>query len=137
MTQLSTFTVGHIRSLYASGLYHKSDLMLRFITQLKTPETLIKVLNYGIQEEVREDLRMQIFGMSFVFDAADAYHKTLRESAILEHSLMIEDPKNAPAEFEQKKKKAEKILNEKLNFINKEFSTNFTVYDVQSRLFQD
>ena len=134
---MTTFTVNHIRSLYASGLYHKSEIFVRFIKDLKTPDTLENILNYSSHTNIREDLQFKIFALRFIFEASDTYHKTLREAAIMEHSSMMEDPKNAPAEFGKVKSKAEIKLSDKLQFINKEFGTTFTVYDVQSRLFRD
>ena len=134
MDTITPFLADHIRTLYSSGLYHKTDLFLRFITELKAPDNLLKVLNYVVHEDVRPELRIKIFGMAFIFELTDEYHKTLRQAAITEHFNMTEDPKNAPATFTQVKAHADKDLKEKLKFINKEFTTTFTVYDIQSRL---
>jgi len=137
LTKLTSFTAGHIRSLYASGLYHKSEIFLRFIHELETPNTLSDILDYRIFKETRADLQLSIFGMTFVLEATNEYHDTLQKAAITEHANMLEDPKNAPADFEQIKRRTDKKLSDKLKFINKEFGTSFTVYDVKSRLFKD
>jgi len=134
---LSTFTIGHIRTLYASGLYHKSDLYVRFQFNLKTPEVLTEILTYSIHPEIREELRLPIFGLPYILEATEDYHNVLRVTAIEEHEAILKDPKNAANNFSNVKRDAEKVLKGKLAFYNNEFGTTFTLHDAQSRLYKD
>lgn len=131
---LTSFTADHIRTLYTTGLYHKADLYLRFVYELKTPNTLDSVLNYSIYKDVRTDLQMKVFGMPFVHELLEDYHKELRHEAVSEHAAMIEDPANAVANFANVKRRLDAKASEKLKFLNEEFGFSFTVYDIQSRL---
>lgn len=137
MATLSRQIVEQIRTMYASGLYHKADLAVRFATYMDNPLDIIKVLDYNIFPDVREDLRLTLYGMAYVFDAADEYHHKLRIAATYEFENVLLDPKNAPAEFQQVKAHEEKVLLGKLNVINKEFNLDFTLYDIQSRIYMN
>jgi len=134
---LSTFTIGHIRTLYASGLYHKSDLYVRFNYDLESPESLIDILTYKVHPEVQKHLRLPIFGLPYIFQAAEDYHNLLRVTAMEEHDTILKDPKNAASNFSNVKRHAEKTLKAKLKFYNGEFATTFTLHDVQCRLYKD
>ena len=137
MATLSRQIVEQIRVMYASGLYHKADLAIRFATYMDNPLDILKVLDYNIYKDVREDLKLTLFGMSYIFEAADEYHHQLRVSASQEFENVLIDPKNAPAEFQQVKAHQEKLLKGKLLVINKEFNLDFTLYDIQSRLYRN
>lgn len=131
---MTSFTIRHIRTLYASGLYHKADIFLRFINDVKSPDTLENILNYSVEPEIAEEFRLNIFCLPFIFEASEEYHHTLRAHAVEEHQRMLEDPKNAAATFEKCKNSATKKLDAKLKFVNSEFGTSFTTYDIQSRI---
>ena len=60
--------------------------------------------------------------------------KSTLAHAVEEHQRMLEDPKNAAATFEKCKNSATKKLDAKLKFVNSEFGTSFTTYDIQSRI---
>ena len=134
---LSTFTVGHIRTLYASGLYHKSDLYVRFQFNLKTPEVLVDILTYKIYPEIQEELRLPIFGLPYILEATEDYHNILRVTAMEEHEAILDNPVDAANHFTNVKREADKVLKNKLKFFNREFNTTFTLHDAQSRLYKD
>jgi len=135
MHKLSPYLAGHIRTLYSSGLYHKADILLRFMKEVQSPQTLTDLLHYKIYPEVLPELRMPIFGLAYIFAASEEYHTTLQSAAIHEHDEMVKDPKNAAATFPEIKSEATTKLTTKLKVINKEFGTSFTAYDIQSRLY--
>ena len=137
MATLSRQTVEHIRVMYASGLYHKADLAIRFATYMDNPMDIIKVLDYNIYKDIRKDLQLSIYGMAYIFEASDEYHHKLRIAAAYEFENVLVDPRNAPAEFQQVKKFEEGKLRGKLQVINSEFNLSFSLYDIQSRLYRN
>ena len=137
MATLSRQIVEQIRVMYASGLYHKADLAIRFATYMDNPLDIVKVLDYNIFKDVREDLRMSLYGMAYVFEAADEYHHKLRLAAMYEFENVLVDPKNAPAEFQKIKAFEERKVCKKLLVINKEFNLSFSLYDIQSRIYMN
>ena len=130
-------TIAHIRSLYASGLYHKADLMIRFLPYLEGQEDLQAILNYTKYPEIRKDLQWIIFSLAYIFKASEEYHTTLRESAENEFESVKKLKDRAPATFEEDKKRAVSKLKASLTEINEEFDTTFTLTDVTSRLYRD
>lgn len=137
MATLSRQVVEQIRVMYASGLYHKADLAIRFATYMDNPLDIAKILDYNMYSDVRDDLRLTIYGIGFIFEASDEYHHKLRLAAASEFENVLIDPKNAPAEFQQIKKFEEGKLRAKLTVINEEFNLSFSVYDIQSRLYRN
>ena len=136
MVELSKFVVEQIRVSYASGLYHKADLAVRYSCHFKNPLDILKVLNYEIFDTVREDLRLQIVGVNFIFEARDEYQDAITLAALTEHEKVVKNNSKASATIQETIKNATKVLEEKLDFINKEFKTSFSVFDVKSRLIE-
>jgi len=104
---------------------------------LKTPDKLTEVLNYVVFPDVRPELRMKVFMMTILLEIVNDYHTGLQEVAIEEFIKVLDNPKGAAANFENTKRIADKQVKEKLKYLNEEFSTAFTLYDVQSRLYRD
>jgi hypothetical protein len=134
MVELSKFVVEQIRICYASGLYHKADLAVRFSCHFENPLDILKVFNYEVFPKLREDLRMKIVGVGFINNIKDEYHNTVNRVAIEENESIFKDKSKASAMIDETVRNATKVLAGKLSFINKEFGTSFSVFDVKSRL---
>ena len=119
-----------MRTLYASGLYHKSDLYVRFAYCFESPEDFLALMNYSSYPDIRPDLSNKIIGLNFIFDIMEEYHQTLQQAVASE---VYEGADNFP----EVKESAIKVLEEKLAFINKEFGLTFSLFDLQSRLYLD
>ena len=130
-------TIAHIRSLYSSGLYHKADLMVRFLPYLNGQEDLQNILNYTSYPNIQKDLQNTIFALPLVFKVSEDYHTTLRESAENEFESVKKLKDRAPATFAENKTNALSKLKADLKAINEEFGTVFTTTDVTSRLYRD
>ena len=125
---MTKHNVEHIRILYLSGLYHKADLVLRFLTELKEPQELERILNYNVYQEIRPELQLPIYGMVFIKDLSDTYQDTLR------HHIELENQFGESDDYPMAVKKAKKDLREKLKIINKEFNLSFSPYDLEQRI---
>ena len=136
MAQLTKHTAGHIRELYASGLYHKADLAVRFIAHFENLEDLNNVLCYVVFPEVRRDLRIKIFGVPFVQEIAKEYHQELIVAANEEVDNVARLGKDAPNSFPLIQNKADTALALKVSFCNKEFGFSFTVNDLKRRIYR-
>jgi len=134
MVELSKFIVEQIRVCYASGLYHKADLAVRFSCHFENPLEILKVFNYEVFPTVREDLRMKIVGVGFINKLKDEYHRAVTEAALEESLNVCKDKSKASATINETIRNASKTLENKLLMINKEFGTSFSVFDVKSRL---
>ena len=133
--ELNKFIVEKIRVNYASGLYHKADLAMDFIGYLDNITDIDKILNYNIYPELREDLRMKIYGVNYILALADEYHSRLTRDAQEDY---IDGLKGVPINIplSHKQQEAEKEMAKKLKIINREFGTGFTVYDIKSRIYR-
>ncbi len=125
---MNKHTVNHIRTLYVSGLYHKADLVLRFLSELENPLEIQTILDYNCSPEVRPELRLPIYGIAFIQELSEEYHKTLRVAAELDGQV------EGIEEFSQAKKKALCKMEDKLSIVNDEFNLSFSSYDIQSRI---
>jgi len=134
MVELTRFTVEQIRVSYASGLYHKADLAVRYSCHFKNPLEIMKVLNYEVFENVREDLKLQIVGINYIDAIKEEYREAIVEAAIVESEKVVKDSNKAAATIQETIKRAEEVLKAKLKLVNKEFNTNFTEHDIKSRL---
>lgn len=133
---MTKHTAGHIRELYASGLYHKADLAVRFIAHFENLEDLNAILCYTMFPEVREDLRMKIFGIPFIQEIAKEYHQELIVAANEEVDNVARLGKDAPNSFPIVQNKATGSLAQKVAFCNKEFGLSFTVNDLKRRIYR-
>lgn len=134
MVELTRFTVEQIRVNYASGLYHKADLAVRYSCHFENPLEIMKVLNYEVFENVREDLRLQIVGINYIDAIKEEYREAIVEAAIVESEKVVKDSNKAAATIQETIKVAEEVLRDKLKLVNKEFGTKFTEHDIKSRL---
>jgi len=134
MVALSKFIVEQIRVSYASGLYHKADLAVRYSCYFEVPTDIMKVLNYEVFTDVKEELRMKIFAMGYIFAITEEYREAVTIAAIMESEKVVKDSNKASSTIQEVIRNAEKTLKEKLVIINKEFGTSFTPFDLKSRI---
>ena len=134
MAELSRFIVEQIRVSYASGLYHKADLAVRYSCNLNKPQDILDILEYKIYVDVRQDLRLKIYGMNFIFAVAEDYHKTINEAAQVECENVRFMKQNAPSTLEEVVKRTSDDALERIKQINESFGTTFTLFDIKSRL---
>ena len=130
MLELTPHTVGHIRSLFSAGLYHKSEIYLRFHLYFTSPQEFLDILNYTTYPDIRPDLSNRIISLSFVFDLVEEYRQQLRDH-------VVADVPEEATDFLKCKQQTDNSIEAKIKFINKEFQTDYTLYDIQGRLYKD
>ena len=130
MLELTPYTVDHIRSLYSAGLYHKSEIYLRFHLYFKSPQEFLDLLNYTTYPDIRADLSNRIISLSFVFDLVEEYRQLIRDK-------VVADVPEEATDFLKCKKQVDASIAAKIKFINREFQTDYTLYDIQGRLYKD
>lgn len=131
MVPITRFVVEQIRELYASGLYHKADLAIRYSCYFEVPTDIVKVLTYEVFEDFREDLRMKIFAISYINMIKEEYQDTILSVAIENNDSPL---KVSDEVLKETVKEAGRILEEKLLIINTEFGTEFSPFDLKSRI---